>query len=84
MRLKLWKTNPMRSRRSAVRSASPAEVMSVPPSRTCPLSTRSSPAAQCRSVDFPEPDGPITAVQVPRGKSTSTRSTARTAAVPLP
>ncbi len=38
----------------------------------------------CMSVDFPEPDGPMTAVNWPRSKATLTSSSARTAAGPLP
>jgi ABC-type Mn2+/Zn2+ transport system ATPase subunit len=73
-----------RVRRSDVSSRSPAFVMSISPMRTRPASTRSRPAAQCSSVDLPEPDGPMTAVQPPRGNSTVTSSTARTAAAPRP
>ena len=39
---------------------------------------------QCMSVDFPDPDGPITAVNQPRSKVTSTPSSARTSAWPAP
>jgi hypothetical protein len=51
---------------------------------TCPLVTESSPAMQCRSVDFPEPDGPITAIRRPAGTASVTSSSARTAASPVP
>jgi hypothetical protein len=44
----------------------------------------SSPARQCSSVDLPEPDGPITAVNDPVAISMLTPSSAVTAAGPLP
>ena len=52
-RLKLWKTKPMRSRRSCVISLSLSEVSSVPPTWTDPPEAASSPARQCISVDLP-------------------------------
>ena len=66
-RLKNWKTKPMCSRRSFVSSVSPRSVISVPAISTVPDVGRSSPARMCISVDFPEPDGPITAVSAPLG-----------------
>ena len=39
---------------------------------------------QCMSVDFPEPDGPMTAVKRPCSNSTLMPSRARTMASPLP
>ncbi len=39
---------------------------------------------QCMSVDFPDPDGPMTAVKRPRSKSTVMPSRARTTASPRP
>ena len=39
---------------------------------------------QCMSVDFPEPEGPMTAVNRPRSKATLTLSSARTVAWPAP
>ena len=44
----------------------------------------SRPAAQCSSVDFPDPDGPMMAVYRPAMNSTVTRSSARTSTSPLP
>src|SRR5258706_15180447 len=38
----------------------------------------------CISVDLPDPDGPITAVNSPRSTVTETPSRARTSASPLP
>ena len=51
-----------------VRSTSP--IVTVPPSR------RSRPAMQCMSVDLPEPEGPMMAVNWPAAKSMSTPSRA--------
>ena len=39
---------------------------------------------QCISVDFPDPDGPITAVKRPRSKVTLTPARAWTVASPVP
>ena len=64
-RLKNWKTKPMCSRRSFVRSLSPSVVISVPAMSTLPDVGLSRPARMCISVDFPEPDGPMTAVAFP-------------------
>ena len=61
-RLNDWKTNPMRSRRSRVSCLSFCCERSVSPIRTVPLVALSSAAKQCMSVDLPEPEGPMTAV----------------------
>ena len=39
---------------------------------------------QCMSVDLPEPDGPMMAVNWPAAKSMSTPSRARTSVSPVP
>ena len=39
---------------------------------------------QCISVDFPDPDGPMTAVKRPRSKVTLTPASACTVACPVP
>ena len=44
----------------------------------------SSPAAQCRNVLLPEPDGPMTAVKLPLRSPSVTRSRATTAPSPRP
>ena len=75
---------PMRSRRSSVSFLSLSPVTSVSPRTTCPLVGVSSAARQCMRVDLPDPDGPITAVNSPTGKSRLTPSSARTAVSPLP
>ena len=83
-RLKVWNTNPTRSRRSLVRALSLNFPRSASPIRTCPLVSRSSPARQCMSVDLPEPDGPMMAVNWPLPNETVIWSRARTAVSPDP
>ena len=83
-RLKVWKTKPMRSRRSSVSSLSDSPLRSTSPMNTLPSVSESSPATQCMSVDFPDPDGPMIAVYRPVGNSTVTPSRARTAVAPEP
>ncbi len=78
-RLYCWNTNPIRLRRNRVSSASVPPVISAPSTITIPLSGRSSPAAHCNSVDLPDPEGPITAVNVPRSRLSVTPSSAVTA-----
>ena len=66
-RLKDWKTKPMRSRRRP-RQRPLAElgqlVLAEPDAAR--WSGRSSPAALCSSVDLPDPEGPMIAVNGPR------------------
>ena len=83
-RLNDWKTKPIRSRRSSVslRSLSPASAW--PSMETLPDVGRSSPAAQCRKVLLPDPDGPITAVKVPGANFIEIPSRAVTAFPPRP
>ncbi len=83
-RLKNWKMKPTLPRRISVSSESDAFVMSLPSIRTSPLVGVSSPARQCIIVDLPEPDGPITAVNWPRGKEIETPARACTSASPEP
>ena len=61
-RLNAWKTNPIRSRRIRVSSLSPNVLRSASPMNTRPAVAWSNAARQCISVDFPEPDGPMMAV----------------------
>jgi hypothetical protein len=84
MRLKAWNTKPMRSRRSTVMARSLSELRSVSPTRTRPEVSRSRPARQCSSVDFPEPDGPMMAANSPAANSAVTPSSARMAVSPRP
>ena len=83
-RLKAWKTKPMRSRRSRVSRRSSRVLRSVSPMRAEPEVSVSSPAAQCISVDLPEPEGPMIAVKRPAGKPTLTPSRALTSVSPTP
>ena len=83
-RLKNWKTKPMWRRRSLVRSLSPSVVTSVPSIATVPEVGLSSPARMCMSVDFPEPEGPITAVSLPLAMSSEIPRSASTAVSPAP
>ena len=83
-RLKNWKTNPMCSRLSFVRSESLRVVISLPAMVTEPEVGWSSPARMCIRVDLPDPDGPITDVSLPRGTSTEMPRSASTAVSPSP
>src|SRR5205823_2432269 len=83
-RLKNWKTKPMCLRRSFVRATSLSWPSRVPATTTYPSVGRSSAASRCISVDFPDPDGPITAVSLPRVTSRSTPRSASTAVSPSP
>jgi hypothetical protein len=83
-RLKAWNTKPTRSRRSWVSWRSLSEPSSTSPRNTCPELSVSSPARQCISVDLPEPDGPMIAVNCRSAKVKLTSSSAVTAVSPLP
>jgi hypothetical protein len=83
-RLNAWKTKPIRSRRSLVSSLSFSDASSVPPTRTEPEVKVSRPATQCISVDLPEPDGPMIAVNSASRKSMVTPSRATTRVSPWP
>ena len=64
-RLKPWKMTPTRSRRTSVRIRRFDAPSSTSPRYISPEVRRSRPARQCNSVDFPDPEGPITAVSRP-------------------
>jgi hypothetical protein len=83
-RLNDWKTNPARSLRSTVSWVSDSDPRSRSPRNTWPELGWSRPARQCMSVDFPDPEGPMIAVNRPRGNSAVTWSSAVTAASPAP
>ena len=51
---------------------------------TCPAVRASSPARQCINVDFPDPDGPMIAVNCPPGMLRLTLLSAITAVSPVP
>ncbi len=83
-RLKAWKMKPTLSRRSRVSCRSPSEPSSTSPMRVEPEEIVSRPAMQCMSVDLPEPDGPMIAVNSARRNSTDTASRAATRVSPCP
>src|SRR5215468_5475927 len=74
----------MRSRRSLVIFLSESAERSVAPTVTVPDVAVSRPARQCISVDLPDPDGPMIAVNSPRRNSTDKPSSARTPVSPEP
>lgn len=84
MRLKDWKMKPMESRRSRVSWRWLMSLTTFPSISTRPESADSSPTTQCIRVDLPEPEGPMTAVNWPRGMSRSTPRSACTRASPRP
>src|SRR6476620_489913 len=59
-------------------------LISMSPRKIWPLLTRSNPARQCSSVDLPDPDGPMIAVNCAVPNSTLMPSSARTSASPDP
>jgi hypothetical protein len=59
-------------------------VRSTSPMNTFPDVGASRPAMQCKSVDLPDPDGPMMAVNAADPNSTETRSRATTTASPVP
>ena len=83
-RLKLWKMKPIRCRRSSVSWLSFIWVMSAPSNTMRPDVAESSPASVCMSVDLPEPDGPMIAVNRPCSNRTLTPRSACTAVSPRP
>ena len=83
-RLKAWKTNPSRSRRSRVSPRSSRLASSAPSTTTEPAVGRSSPASSCMSVDLPEPEGPMMAANWPEVNVTVTPRSACTAVSPSP
>ena len=64
-RLNVWKIIPSFSRRRRVRRSSSSAASSTPSSLIEPEVGWSRPQIRLRSVDFPEPDGPITATRSP-------------------
>ncbi len=64
-RLKNWKIMPTRRRRNSARPFSSSPTRSSPPTTTDPPDGRSSPDTMFSRVDFPEPEGPITATDSP-------------------
>ncbi|GHE40493.1 hypothetical protein GCM10017771_59630 [Streptomyces capitiformicae] len=56
--MKAWNTRPIRSRRNSVSRPSLIPPSSTPSTHTVWPDGRSSAAAHCNSVDFPDPEGP--------------------------
>jgi hypothetical protein len=78
IRFRAWNTNPTRLRRSFASRRSGSLARSTSSHDTDPPVGRSIPAAQCSNVLLPEPDGPITAVNVPGANRSVTWSSACT------
>ena len=76
-RLGPWKTMPMRPGR-------PAGLPSRPGQAIVPLVGVSRPASRCRSVDFPDPDGPVSATCMPGRSVQLTPRSACTSPAPDP
>jgi hypothetical protein len=76
--------NPTFSRRSSVRALSSSAPRSTAPMKARPELSESRPALQCSRVDFPDPDGPMIAVNWPCSNATVTPSRARTSVWPFP
>ncbi len=68
-----WKTKPI-VRRNAARSRRKSAVTSRSPTRIVPASARSIAPITWSSVDFPEPDGPVTATTCPGSTESVTSS----------
>jgi hypothetical protein len=66
MRLKDWKTIPIFSLRKRANAASFISVVLIPSISSVPAFTVSIPARMPSSVDLPDPDGPVSAIQLPR------------------
>ena len=64
-RLNAWKMKPTRSRRTFVIWLSDKALNSTSPIHVFPDVSRSRPAMHCISVDLPEPEGPMIAVNAP-------------------
>jgi hypothetical protein len=84
MRLKNWNTKPIRSRLSSVSLLTDSPESSVPPTTTRPDVGLSKAPRMCKSVFFPDPEGPMIAANSPSGNSKETSLSARTSFVPSP
>src|SRR5580692_7414774 len=74
----------MSVRLSAVRLSSLMVEVAAPPIRTSPASGRSKRPAKCRSVDFPAPDGAISATDWPGASSSDAPFRTSTVVSPRP
>src|SRR5262249_12960798 len=79
-RLKNWNTNPTWRRRRWASSLSSLPASGSPATTISPSLGLSSPATRFSSVDFPHPDGPVTATNSPGAATRSTPRSARTGA----
>ncbi len=84
IRLNAWKMKPILSRRICVSARSLRFEISTSPTKVVPLVSRSSPAMHCMSVDLPDPDGPMIAVNFPVSNPTVTSRRAWTSVSPAP
>ena len=82
MRLKNWKMKPTLVRRNAARSFSDIALIASPSNRIIPESGTSSAPSMFNSVLFPDPEGPMIAVNSPRSTLRLTSSSARTVCPP--
>ena len=69
MRLKNWNTKPILSRLRSVNFLSESPESSVPPTITRPEDGLSRAPRMCKSVLFPDPEGPMIAANSPFGNS---------------
>ena len=81
-KLNLWNTNPIFRRRMSVRFASDTLARSSPSIRMLPVVGLSKPPSRCKSVDFPQPDGPMIATNSPSCMSIFTPRRAVTLILP--
>src|SRR4249920_4171674 len=81
-RLKPWKTNPIFLLRTAASASFDIFDTSWPSRKYWPEVGRSRQPTMCMKVDLPEPDGPVTARNSPRGTSRLTPRSAFTSTSP--
>ena len=79
-RLKNWKTMPMWARRIRASAFSSLSASDSPATMISPSVGVSSPATRFSNVDFPQPDGPMTATNSVSSMVTSMPRRARTGA----
>ena len=77
-----WKTKPRPCERMPDSSASASPSTDVPATRTVPAVGRSSVPATASRVDFPDPDGPVTATNSPGSTVSDTSRSATTGGCP--
>src|SRR2546430_2321102 len=82
IRLKNWKISPTWRARQRASSSSERSFSRWPATMTSPSLGRSIPETRFRSVDFPEPDGPMKPTKWPAGIASETCSRACTSSTP--